>query len=219
MLSKWCSNCGSYAVRLSLAWICLGVDLLIHSVAYAAQSHVQVDTSMGSFTLRLFNEQAPKTVSNFLRYVNEGFYRDTLIHRVISDRLIQGGSFTVGMEQKPTHEPIANEAHLGLKNRFGTIAMARVQDDPHSATAGFFINVNYNTPYDHKDKTPFLWGYAVFGEVVDGLDTLRRIADSPTHRQETYPHLSHFPKTAIVIHQMTMVANDDADALGGERGE
>lgn len=130
-------------------------------------------TSHGDFTVELYPDEAPGTVENFLRYVDEGFYDGTIFHRVIPDFVIQGGGFTPELERKPTHDPIRNEAGNGLSNEMGTLSMARTSD-PHSATSQFFVNLGDNTPLDAGD------GYAVFGRVVEGMEVVEAIADLPT---------------------------------------
>lgn len=141
-----------------------------------ATKHPQVliETNMGNIVVELYPEKAPKTVENFLRYVNEGFYDGTIFHRVIPNFMIQGGGYTPEMNKKITHAPIPNEADNGLRNRIGTIAMARTSD-PHSATAQFFINVNNNTFLDFREKTPRAYGYAVFGRVIKGMKVVNKI--------------------------------------------
>lgn len=135
---------------------------------------VKLTTSLGVITLQLDAEKAPKTVENFLAYVQAGHYDNTIFHRVIKNFMIQGGGFEPGMKQKPTQTPIENEAANGLKNKRGSIAMART-NDPHSATAQFFINVVDNDFLDFKAPSGSGWGYCVFGEVVDGMDVLDKI--------------------------------------------
>ena len=137
-------------------------------------SQVKFTTSLGAFTLQLDAEKAPKTVENFLAYVAAGHYDNTIFHRVIKGFMIQGGGFEPGMKQKECRAPIDNEAANGLKNKRGTIAMART-GDPHSATAQFFINVVDNDFLDFKAPSGQGWGYCVFGEVVDGLDVVDKI--------------------------------------------
>ena len=137
-------------------------------------SQVKLTTNLGAITLKLDAEKAPKTVENFLAYVAAGHYDNTIFHRVIKGFMIQGGGFEPGMKQKECRAPIDNEAANGLKNKRGTIAMART-GDPHSATAQFFINVVDNDFLDFKSPSGNGWGYCVFGEVVDGLDTLDAI--------------------------------------------
>lgn len=138
---------------------------------------VLVETSSGDMLLELFEDKAPATVANFLRYVDEEFYANTIFHRVISDFMIQGGGLTVRMEEKPTHAPIPNEAGNGLKNLRGTIAMARTSD-PHSATAQFYINVVDNPELDHQDDSAEGFGYCVFGQIIEGMDVADKILPS-----------------------------------------
>jgi peptidyl-prolyl cis-trans isomerase B (cyclophilin B) len=130
---------------------------------------VKLETSLGDITLELFEEQAPKTVENFLGYVSDSFYDGTIFHRVIDGFMIQGGGFEPGMTQKPTKSTIENEAENGLGNDVGTVAMARTPD-PHSASAQFFINVRDNDFLNFKAKSRDGWGYCVFGKVIDGMD-------------------------------------------------
>ncbi|ARB45956.1 peptidylprolyl isomerase [Alloalcanivorax xenomutans] len=141
---------------------------------------VVLTTTYGKITLQLDSERAPKTTENFLSYVREGFYDGTIFHRVIGNFMIQGGGFTAQMEQKPTQAAIENEAANGLSNEIGTIAMARTSD-PHSATAQFFINVADNHFLDQA-RSPDGWGYAVFGKVVEGMETVEKIKEVPTGR-------------------------------------
>jgi peptidyl-prolyl cis-trans isomerase B (cyclophilin B) len=135
---------------------------------------VELHTNHGVIKLELDAEKAPKSVENFLNYVKAGHYDNTVFHRVIDGFMIQGGGFEPGMKQKPTQSPIDNEANNGLKNVNGSIAMART-NDPHSATAQFFINVNDNDFLNHSSPTPQGWGYTVFGKVVEGLDVVENI--------------------------------------------
>ncbi|MGB3622985.1 peptidyl-prolyl cis-trans isomerase [Ketobacter sp. MCCC 1A13808] len=135
---------------------------------------VILHTSMGDIKLELDKAKAPTTVENFVTYVNEGHYNGTIFHRVIGNFMIQGGGFDQEMEQKPTGKPIKNEANNGLKNDAGTVAMARTQD-PHSATAQFFINVKDNDFLNFSAETTQGWGYTVFGKVVDGQDVVDKI--------------------------------------------
>ena len=136
---------------------------------------VLMETSSGDILLELFEDKAPVTVANFLRYVDEEFYNYTIFHRVLKDFMIQGGGLGVRMDEKATHEPIQNEAGNGLKNTRGTIAMARTTE-PHSAVAQFFINLVDNDFLDHQDDTPENFGYCVFGQVEDGMDVVDKIA-------------------------------------------
>lgn len=133
-----------------------------------------IHTTFGDISLELDSAKAPKTVENFLAYAKEGFYDGTIFHRVINNFMLQGGGFEPGMKQKTPGAPIANEAGNGLKNDYGTIAMART-NDPHSATAQFFINVKDNDFLNHTSPSGQGWGYAVFGKVVDGMDVLDKM--------------------------------------------
>ncbi|GAB5414093.1 MAG: peptidylprolyl isomerase [Congregibacter sp.] len=140
---------------------------------------ITLNTTYGALKVELDEEKAPVTVANFLNYAREGFYDGTIFHRVIDNFMIQGGGFDAEMQQKPTKDPIENEADNGLKNDFGTLAMARTMD-PHSATAQFFINVKDNDFLNHSGKNMQGWGYAVFGRVVEGEDVLDKIRAVPT---------------------------------------
>lgn len=135
---------------------------------------IKLHTNHGLIALKLFADKAPDTVANFEQYVKEGHYDGTVFHRVINNFMIQGGGFEPGMKQKPTRSPIKNEANNGLTNKAGTIAMARTME-PHSASAQFFINVADNDFLNHSAPTVQGWGYAVFGEVVEGMDIVNKI--------------------------------------------
>jgi len=137
-------------------------------------SKVILHTNHGDITLALDEENAPATVANFLQYVRDGHYDNTVFHRVIDGFMIQGGGFEPGMRQKPTRAPVANEAGNGVKNTRYSVAMARTSD-PHSATSQFFINVADNAFLDYKGPSAQGWGYAVFGKVVDGTSVVDRI--------------------------------------------
>jgi len=167
--------------------------------AWAQNPRVEIKTSTGSFVLELYPESAPKTVANFLRYARDGFYNGTIFHRVIDGFMIQGGGFDPDMRQKASRAPIENEAGIaikaGLMNEAGTIAMARTPD-PHSATAQFFINVKDNGFLDYREPSPQGYGYAVFGRVVEGMDTVIRISKVPT--ATIGPH-QNVPQRAVVI--------------------
>jgi len=140
---------------------------------------VIIRTTFGPITVALDADKAPKTVENFLSYARDGYYDGTIFHRVIDNFMIQGGGFDTEMQQKPAGEPIENEADNGLKNDFGTLAMARTMD-PHSATAQFFINVKDNDFLNHSGKNMQGWGYAVFGKVTEGAEVLDKIRALPT---------------------------------------
>ena len=135
---------------------------------------IKLHTNYGVITLNLFEDKAPETVANFKEYVKAGHYDNTVFHRVISNFMIQGGGFEPGMKQKPTRAPIKNEANNGVSNKVGTVAMARTME-PHSASAQFFINVADNSFLNHSAPTVQGWGYAVFGEVAEGMDVVEKI--------------------------------------------
>jgi peptidyl-prolyl cis-trans isomerase B (cyclophilin B) len=135
---------------------------------------IELHTNHGLIKIQLDADKAPKTVANFISYVENGHYDNTVFHRVIDGFMIQGGGFEPGMKQKPTDAPVDNEANNGLKNVKGSVAMART-NDPHSATAQFFINVADNDFLNHSSPTPQGWGYCVFGRVVEGLDVIDAI--------------------------------------------
>lgn len=140
---------------------------------------IRLHTNRGAIAIELDHEHAPETAANFVRYAREGFYEGTLFHRVIRGFMIQGGGLEPDMHTKETHAAVRNEADNGLSNRTGTVAMARTQD-PHSATAQFFINVADNTFLDHTAPTPAGWGYCVFGRVIDGMDVVQTIESAAT---------------------------------------
>lgn len=135
---------------------------------------VKLHTNYGVITLELFTDKAPKTVANFIEYVKSGFYDNTIFHRVIDGFMIQGGGFEPGMEQKSTNDPVENEANNGVANNTGTVAMART-NDPHSATAQFFINVSDNSFLNFRSESMDGWGYCVFAQVTDGIDVVEKI--------------------------------------------
>jgi len=143
---------------------------------------IALKTSLGNIKIELDDKATPATTENFLKYVNDGFYNATLFHRVIDGFMIQGGGFEAPMLQKPTAQPIQNEAKTGLKNTPGTIAMART-NDPHSATSQFFINVANNAFLDFKSETPDGFGYCAFGKVIEGMDVVLEISKVATTRR------------------------------------
>lgn len=167
----------------------------INYTALAANPQVTFETNHGDFVVELYPQKAPKTVANFLAYVNSGFYKETIFHRVINRFMIQGGGFTANMKEKDTREPIVNEANNGLLNEPGTLAMARTQD-PDSATAQFFINLENNQFLNYQGPEPDLIGYCVFGRVLKGMDVVREIATTPTGFKGPY---SDVPKTTVLI--------------------
>ena len=157
---------------------------------------VKLETSMGEIVLELDTEKAPKTVANFLAYVEGGHYDGTIFHRVIDGFMVQGGGMTAGMEEKETREPIENEADNGLTNDAYTVAMARTMD-PHSATAQFFINVKKNDFLNHSAKTPQGWGYAVFGKVTKGHGVVNKIKGVTTGRKGMHDDVPVEPVTIV----------------------
>ncbi len=177
--------------------------LMISSTLFAAQPEIKVNTNLGSITLELYPDKAPKTVENFLSYVNEGYYSGTIFHRVIANFMIQGGGFDRLLIQKPTKQPIENEAANGLRNEIGTIAMART-GDPHSATAQFFINVANNSFLNHTAPTVQGYGYTVFGKVTKGMDVVNKIAATPTGSKGIFA--SDVPKNMIIIESIEFLA-------------
>ncbi len=158
---------------------------------------VIITTNHGNITLELDAEKAPKTVANFLAYVASGHYENTIFHRVIDGFMIQGGGFTSGMKQKPTNEPIENEAKNGLKNVEYSVAMART-NAPHSASAQFFINIKNNTFLDYPGQDG--WGYCVFGKVTDGFDVVDKIRAVKTTRTGMFADV---PVEDVVIEKVT----------------
>jgi len=161
---------------------------------------IVISTSKGDIKLELYADKAPKTVENFLKYVDEGFYEGTIFHRVINGFMIQGGGFDTDFQKKKTHSPVENEAKNGLKNQRGTIAMARTAD-PHSATAQFFINHKNNTALDYPGRDG--WGYCVFGKVTGGMDVVDEIAKTPTGPNKFIRR--DVPKETIEIKKVTVL--------------
>ncbi|GLQ71678.1 peptidylprolyl isomerase [Vibrio sp. vnigr-6D03] len=140
---------------------------------------ITLHTNFGDIKIQLNDEKAPETSANFLQYCRDGFYDNTLFHRVIDGFMVQGGGMTSGLREKDSRAPIKNEANNGLSNKVGTLAMARTME-PHSASSQFFINVNDNTFLDFKSESLDGWGYCVFGEVVEGMDVVNKIKDVAT---------------------------------------
>lgn len=156
---------------------------------------ITLHTNHGDIVIELDFDKAPKTAANFKQYVEEGFYDGTIFHRVIDGFMIQGGGMTEDMTQKKTRPAIQNEADNGLKNVIGSIAMART-NDPHSATAQFFINVKDNDFLNHSSKTAQGWGYCVFGKVTAGMDVVNKIKGVKTGSQDV-------PKETVLIEKVT----------------
>ena len=166
-----------------------------------SQPRVCIDTSYGRIIVELESEKLPLTVGNFMQYVNEGFYQNTLFHRVIDNFIIQGGGFEPGLIQKTTRIPIKNESSHGLHNKRGTVAMARVQDDPHSATSQFFINTRDNDMLDYNADENNL-GYCAFGRVTDGMEVVERIEGVGT---ATVGEHHDVPMKEIVIEKVEII--------------
>ena len=163
---------------------------------------IKLHTNFGVITLKLFADKAPETAANFEQYVKDGHYDGTIFHRVIGNFMIQGGGFEPGMKQKSTRASIKNEANNGLSNKVGTIAMARTMD-PHSASAQFFINVSDNSFLDHTAPTTQGWGYAVFGEVVEGMDVVNKIKAVATGNRMGHGDV---PVDDVIIEKAEVVA-------------
>jgi peptidyl-prolyl cis-trans isomerase B (cyclophilin B) len=162
---------------------------------------VKLHTNFGVITLDLDAAKAPETVKNFIAYVESGHYGNTVFHRVIDGFMVQGGGFEPGMKQKPTRAPVKNEATNGLKNDRYTVAMART-NDPHSATAQFFINVKDNDFLNHTAQTPQGWGYCVFGKVVEGQDVVDRIKAVKTGRSGMHQDV---PQQDVIVERAEVV--------------
>jgi peptidyl-prolyl cis-trans isomerase B (cyclophilin B) len=182
------------------------IALAAGAQAQAANPQVDLDTTAGKIRIELDPAAAPKTVENFLAYVNAKFYDGTQFHRVIKGFMIQGGGFSTDFKQKPTRPPIKNEAEqsskAGLTNVPGTIAMARTSD-PNSATAQFFINVNDNKSLNFREPTPQGYGYVVFGKVVQGMDVVNKIATTPTGSGGPFP--GDVPVERVIVNSATVV--------------
>ncbi len=180
----------------------VGLGLGVCLTALAAPM-VELQTSQGKIVIELNAEKAPKTVENFVKYVNQGFYNDTIFHRVIDGFMIQGGGMTKDMKEKPTSGKIRNEANNGLKNKRGTIVMARTPD-PHSASSQFFINLVDNAFLDFtSEQSPQTWGYAVFGRVVEGMDVVDRIAKVKTGNSGMHQNV---PVEPVIIKSVTLIS-------------
>jgi cyclophilin family peptidyl-prolyl cis-trans isomerase len=167
-----------------------------------------IHTSMGDIGVELYEEKSPVSVANFIRYANDGFYEGTIFHRVISHFMIQGGGMTEDMQEKPTLEPIINEAPNGLSNKRGTLAMARTSN-PHSATSQFFINVQDNKNLDYTSQGSSAgWGYAVFGKVISGLDVVDEIRFVET---KTVPPHGDVPVAPVFIQSVEIITEPPAE--------
>lgn len=186
---------------------------LIISSAHAADDittkRVKLETSEGNIVLELDITRAPLSVLNFMKYVRSGHYDGTIFHRVIKNFMIQGGGFTPDMERKEGNATVINEADNGLSNLRGTVAMART-NDPHSASAQFFINVVDNPFLDHTSKTPRGWGYAVFGRVIKGMNVVDKIRELRTGPNGPFP--TDVPLKMVLIHKATVIESAEEKA-------
>lgn len=171
-------------------------------VAHAANPKVKMETSKGTIIMELYPDKAPKSVANFLAYVNSGAYDGTIFHRVIKDFMNQGGGFTSDYKKVDVKDPVPNEAFNGLKNLKYTVAMART-NAPHSATNQFFINTADNAFLDHTEKSMRGWGYTVFGKVIEGENIVGAISRVPTGPGGSFA--KDVPRTPIVIEKMTEI--------------
>ncbi len=162
---------------------------------------IKMQTNLGTIEIELDHKKAPLSAANFEQYVKDGFYNNTIFHRVIDGFMIQGGGFEPGMKQKPTRETIKNEANNGLKNLTGTLAMARTSD-PHSATAQFFINLKDNGFLDYRSSDTQGWGYCVFGKVTNGMDIVNKIKGQSTTSKGGHQDV---PKEDIIIESAEIV--------------
>jgi len=178
----------------------LALSAALPALAETPAPRVRLETSLGNIVLELDAQKAPKTVANFVQYVKDKHYDGTVFHRVIDGFMIQGGGFTPDMQQKATRATIQNEADNGLKNQPLTVAMARTMD-PHSASAQFFINVADNRFLNHTQPTLNGWGYAVFGKVVAGADTVDKIRKVRTGNRGMFENV---PTTPVTIIKATM---------------
>lgn len=184
--------------------------LICISGSTLANTLVKMSTSEGDIYLKLYDDKTPNTVANFVQYVNDDFYDGTIFHRVISSFMIQGGGFTENLTRKETRAPIANEASAELKNLRGTIAMARLPE-PHSATAQFFINLQDNAALNFTgEQNSNTWGYAVFGEVVKGMDVVDEIRFKPTGAKP--PFRQDVPLENVVIKEVSIIKEIPTDA-------
>jgi cyclophilin family peptidyl-prolyl cis-trans isomerase len=185
-----------YFVQMCAALSLTGVIGAAHA---ADTNQVLLKTNMGDIVLELYPDKAPKTVANFLQYVKSGHYKGTIFHRVIDNFMVQGGGFDQNMKEKPTKAPIENEANNGLKNEAYSVAMARTQD-PHSATAQFFINVKDNAFLDYPSRDG--WGYAVFGKVTKGTDVVDKIKKVETGNNGMHQNV---PLKPVVIESASVI--------------
>lgn len=174
--------------------------LTFASLSYA--TNVEIKTNVGTIVVALNDAKAPNTVKNFLSYVKSGHYDNTVFHRVIDGFMIQGGGYDKNYKKKSATKTVENEAYNGLKNKRGTIAMART-NNPHSASAQFFINVKNNAMLDHRGKTSSGWGYAVFGKVINGMNVVDKIKRMKTGAKGSFS--SDVPQETVVIQNIKVI--------------
>lgn len=186
------------ATLRNIVYFCLALAAL--NVQAAEHPRVRLETDQGVVIVELYPEKAPRSVANFLAYVDSGFYDKTIFHRVIRNFVIQGGGLDTSMREKPTRAPIANEAKNGLKNEVGTLAMART-NEPHSASSQFFINLQNNTNLDYPSFDG--WGYAVFGRVIEGQEIVQKIGRVPT---AVVSGQADVPKTPVLLKTARRIA-------------
>jgi peptidyl-prolyl cis-trans isomerase B (cyclophilin B) len=198
-----------YLRLLVLSLSLVSLPLLAADDEIKPTQYVSIKTNAGEIIVGLDANKAPKTVENFLNYVQNGFYRNTIFHRVISGFMIQGGGFDAQFQRKDTLPPILNEANNGLANKRGTLAMARTFD-PHSATSQFFINLVDNDFLNFRAETPADWGYAVFGKVVAGMDVVDAIGQQQTGPGGPFP--KDVPLTLVIIQDMNLTTAPPAAA-------
>ena len=192
--------------------IALLLSLVVSATAMAQQNpKVEIKTSAGLIVAELYQDRSPKTVANFLQYAKSGFYDGTIFHRVIDNFMIQGGGFDKSMREKPPRPPIENEATNKLRNDMGTLAMARTQQ-PHSASAQFFINLKDNDFLNFREPTTQGFGYAVFGKVTQGMDVVQKIAKVKTGRSG--PH-ADVPVEPILIESIAHDSHEDSSSVQG----
>jgi cyclophilin family peptidyl-prolyl cis-trans isomerase len=192
-------------MRTVLAGLCLWLFAAQCPTAAAELPQVEIQTNQGSFVIELYPEYAPKTVANFLQYVNDGFYDCTLFHRLVKDLLIQGGGYAHGMVPKKTRPPVENEANQGIGNSRYTVAMAR-DADPNSGTSQFFVNLADNHALDFESPTPDGWGYTVFGRVIKGTEVIDAMAVIPVLPGGDF--MGDMPSREIVLEQARVLAPD-----------
>ena len=177
----------------------------MHQSIVSAKTIIEMDTTMGVIQLELYSEKAPKTVANFIKYIENDYYNGLIFHRVIDDWIIQSGGFNKDFMMKDTLSPVRNEATNGLKNNRGTIAMARMSD-PHSADSQFFINLSDNSNLNHRARTFSDYGYTVFGRVTQGLDIADAIGDVETHELDGYDDV---PVEPVTIKTIKILSRDE----------